>query len=61
VHRLLRHWSQSSIFIKEYDLLSFSYIDDSGNFHEEVKLNDHDIKNNFGCTYGCGIFILSKK
>ena len=60
-HRIFSVDYLLDIFIKEYDLLSFSYIDDTGNFHEEVKLTDHDIKNNFGCTYGCGIFILLKK
>ena len=60
-HRIFSVDYLLTIFIKEYDLLSFSYIDDTGNFHEEVKITDHDIINNFGCTYGCGIFILSKK
>lgn len=43
-----------SLFSKEYNLLSFSYIDDHGDFYEEVKLTDYNIKINFGC----GIFIL---
>jgi SAM-dependent methyltransferase len=50
-----------SIFSKEYDLFSFSYINDIGDFYEDVKLIDQHVKNNYGCTYGCGIFILSKK
>jgi len=60
-HRIFSIDYLLSIFSKEYNLLSYSYIDDAGDFHEEVELTDHGIKNNFGCTYGCGIFILSKK
>jgi SAM-dependent methyltransferase len=39
---------------------SFSYVDDQGNFHKHVELNEEMISTNFGCTYGCGIFELVK-
>ena len=39
---------------------SFSYVDDSGNFHKNIDLNEDMIKSNFGCNYGCGIFELVK-
>ena len=39
---------------------SFSYVDDHGNFHKHVDLNEELINTNFGCTYGCGIFELVK-
>jgi SAM-dependent methyltransferase len=48
-----------------FDLLSFSYVDDNGNFHENVEFSEEDVKKNFGCEYtrtnGCGIFELKKK
>jgi SAM-dependent methyltransferase len=48
-------------FEDKYDLLHFSYIDDTWDFHEDVVLNNENIKDNCNCRYGCGIFILQKK
>ncbi|HCO66624.1 MAG TPA: hypothetical protein DIT04_02555 [Dysgonomonas sp.] len=48
-------------FNSKYDLLSFSFVDDKGDMHERVILNDNLVETNCGCTYGCGIFILQKK
>jgi SAM-dependent methyltransferase len=49
----------------DYHLLSFSYVDDDGNFHENVEFLEEAVKRNFGCEYsrinGCGIFELKKK
>jgi hypothetical protein len=46
--------------IKEtYSVDSFSFVDDIGEIHENVELDDH-INSNFGCHYGCGIFELTK-
>ncbi len=39
---------------------SFSYVDDVGNLWENVILSDEQIKSNFDCIYGCGIFELTK-
>lgn len=44
-----------------YTINSFSFVDDNGNFHEEVAFEHQNINQNFGCTYGCGIFELTKK
>lgn len=39
----------------------FSFIDDQGDLHKSVSLDEQQaINNNFGCTYGCGIFELTK-
>jgi SAM-dependent methyltransferase len=38
----------------------FSFVDDRGNLHECAKLDQQNIKLNFGCSYGCGIFELTK-
>jgi SAM-dependent methyltransferase len=51
---LIKHLS------KNYTIQTFSYIDDNGDFFEDVELNEITIKSNFNCTYGCGIFVLTK-
>lgn len=47
-------------FKQDYEILNFSYIDDSGDFFENANLVDDMIDKNFGCNLGCGIFILRK-
>jgi SAM-dependent methyltransferase len=47
-------------FKNRYHIDSFSFVDDSGNLHENVQLLPLDIDNNFGCRYGYGIFEMSK-
>lgn len=39
----------------------FSYVNDTGDFYEDVELNEKNIASNFGCHYGCGIFTCIKK
>ena len=43
-----------------FDVESVSYIDDDGELHINVDLDPDDVEINFGCKYGCGIFILIK-
>lgn len=50
----------NNLFLGKVQIKSFSYIDDLGNFHKYVDLNEEMINTNFGCTYGCGIFELVK-
>ena len=38
----------------------FSYVDDIGDLHENVTMEDNQCDVNFGCSYGCGIFCLTK-
>lgn len=45
----------------EYIISSFSYVDDKGDFFEEITLSENDIKSNLNCKFGCGIFELTKK
>jgi hypothetical protein len=42
------------------NILSFSYIDDKGGFHKNIELCDGNIKSNFGCNWGCGIWEFRK-
>ncbi len=44
----------------KFTVESISFVDDNGNFHEEINYKEEDIHNNFGCNFGCGIFILNK-
>lgn len=44
-----------------FDLIHFSYVDDNGDFHKHVPMNQQEISNNFDCYYGCGIFELARR
>jgi len=45
----------------KYDLIEFSYVDDEGDIHENISLNQQIIDSNCGCQHGCAIFVLKKK
>lgn len=60
-HRVFSISYLLDIFLKDYELLSFSYVDDNGDLNEKPELSKENINNNFGCHYGCGIFELRKK
>ncbi|MGR3809230.1 DUF268 domain-containing protein [Jiulongibacter sp. NS-SX5] len=49
------------LFAERYELLTFSYIDDNDQLHEDVALTDKMIQTNCGCKLGCGIFVLQKR
>lgn len=42
--------------LANFELISFSYVDDNGDFHEDV-----DIKKSFQINSGCGVYIFRKK
>ncbi|NQU33022.1 MAG: DUF268 domain-containing protein [Bacteroidetes bacterium] len=44
----------------KYILEDFSFIDDAGVLKQSVILENTNIINNLGCTFGCGIFTLKK-
>lgn len=48
------------LFKKDFKVDQFSYVDDKGDLHENVPLEDIAVANNYGCTYGCGIFELTR-
>ena len=60
-HRVFEIRYLLQLFEKKYKLISFSYIDDQDNMHENVNLTDQLIEENCGCKLGCGIFVLQKK
>ena len=44
-----------------FEIETLSIVDDKGDFHKQVQINDTIIESNYGCHYGCGIFELMKK
>lgn len=44
----------------KYQVIEFSYVDDSGDFIENADVNSQEANSNFGCTFGCGLFILRR-
>lgn len=59
-HRVFNVQYLIDLFKENYMLVSFSYVNDEGDLFENIELNEDNIKRNFGCTYGCGIFELIK-
>ena len=47
-------------FENKFRMDAFSYIDDNNNLFENVELEQKNVKSNFSCTYGCGIFEMTK-
>lgn len=41
-------------------LIGFSYVDDAGDFHGTVEIDDAGLDSHFGCVYGCGIYEFRK-
>jgi hypothetical protein len=44
-----------------YQINSFSYVDDLGDFHLDIQISSNHLADNFNCQYGCAIFELTKK
>ena len=59
-HRVFDFSYLMSLFSGRFDLVSFSYVNDEGDLVSNPPLEQHAIKDNFGCHLGCGIFELSK-
>lgn len=60
-HRVFNVNYLLNLFQPDYDLITFSYINDTNEFFPEVTLSKSAIENNFNCKYGCGIFEMKKK
>ena len=59
-HRVFEVQYLIDIFKENYNLISFSYVNDEGDLFEDIELNEDNIKRNLDCKYGCGIFELIK-
>ena len=60
-HRVFSMEYLLKLFRPDYTLDVFSYVDDGGDLHENVTLTEENIRNNFGCNFGFGIFEMTKR
>ena len=60
-HRVFSISYLLALMEKAYDIESFAYINDAGNFISDAALDEASVRENFGCRYGCGIFELTKR
>jgi len=59
-HRVFSVGYLLDLFKDKYNISGFSYVNDAGDLFENVQLNPEEVKNNFNCRNGCGIFELVK-
>jgi len=59
-HRVFSVSYLLACFSDKYQIDQFSFVDDQGELHENIPVNNADANNNYGCTYGCGIFEMTK-
>ena len=50
-----------SLFKDKYTIDDFSFVDDKGDLHKNITMNDKQIDSNLDCYYGCAIFEMTKK
>ena len=60
-HRIFAPRFLVEYFQPDFEIVRFGYLDDRGDWHPEVPLDDPGFANHFGCRYGCGIFEMVKK
>jgi SAM-dependent methyltransferase len=60
-HRIFSLPYLFQLFNDNYELHSFSYVDDRGKLFRDIVLTENDIQTTFNLNYGCGIFELIKK
>lgn len=59
-HRVFSLEYLLEMFTSKFELLSFSYVDDNGDLHQNIQMTEEITKNSCHCNYGCGIFELRK-
>ena len=59
-HRIFSMTWLLEVLKSDFELIEFSYVDDKGDLHENVKLETEIIESNCGCEFGAGMFILKK-
>ncbi len=60
-HRVFSLGYILGLLANNFVLDKFSYVDDSGDLHEDISISDKDKRDSFDCEYGCGIFELTKQ
>lgn len=59
-HRVFSLGSLLALLAGRLRVDRFSFVDDKGALHEGISLDQDSIASNCGCSYGCGIFELTK-
>ena len=59
-HRVFSLSYLLELFDGKYQIDHFSFVDDQGDLHESASMTEANKNNNFSCTYGCGIFEMTK-
>ncbi|OIR07006.1 hypothetical protein GALL_109130 [mine drainage metagenome] len=59
-HRVFSIKYLLELFLPNFELLEFAYVNDDGFLIIDAVLSEDNINNNFGCNYGCGIFTFKK-
>jgi predicted SAM-dependent methyltransferase len=60
-HRVFSMPYLLNLFDGKYIIDHFSYVDDNGDLHKNVAIGgETGISKNFNCSYGCGIFEMTK-
>lgn len=59
-HRVFSLSYLLSMIEGRFTIEEFSYVDERGDLHVDVPLNEENVSSNLNCRYGCGIFILRK-
>jgi SAM-dependent methyltransferase len=59
-HRVFDVHFLVNLISTKFDILEFSFVDDNGDFHENVTLCQNNVSINFNCINGCGIFVCKK-
>lgn len=59
-HRVFSIKYLLNVFSNRFKIEDFYYVNDSGDLIHPEQMLQTEIENNFGCTYGCGIFFLTK-
>lgn len=60
-HRIFSLRYLINMVSENYLIESFSYVDDKGDFFENIQLTNSMIDVSYNCNYGCGIFVLKKR
>ncbi|NOT76817.1 MAG: DUF268 domain-containing protein [Cyclobacteriaceae bacterium] len=60
-HRVFNVAYLINLFEPDYTIDFFSYVNDRGDLFENVPLAEEDVRNNFGCVFGFGIFEMTKR
>ncbi len=59
-HRIFSLNYLKEMFKNKFEIISFSFVDDSGNLYKDANILSDEANSNFNLKYGCGIFELKK-